>query len=398
MAASENVINAAFLHIEVDEGQFYVRGIAIVGQTKDRTWYLFPKEDQLPSSHPLVEGQINKLRVKHFRNLKVADDKLSPYLSENKKSFVFKGNTLVADLDKSIKETVEQEEEEPEEPKKKKMRTSTPKFKPCIVAKRPLCSDSAPSFEDFLKGVEFIKKLKIPMFDPYQGCSAEWLSNFEKEFRQHASVEDIGYTHLLHLLKTDEAKKWHFKYRFSYTDWSSFKKAFIEYFELFHIKKLFELKASFDVNKQTLQQFATSQMKLWSSFFPTLNQNHLNTAVVSGLSNDFARQLSHYVSSPKDQFLEYCQMLDSWKGMDDSKDEEEEDYDHFFDHTKDKEDEPDNAETQANVQKAKEDAIARAKAEVQKEIDDAVAEVRATAAMEKKTRIEREKAAAIADI
>ena len=86
MSVSDNVIDAAFLHIEVEDGQFYVRGIAIVGQIKDRIWYLFPK-DQLPSSHPLLETHIQKLRVKHFRNLKVADDKLLPYLNEDKKSF-----------------------------------------------------------------------------------------------------------------------------------------------------------------------------------------------------------------------------------------------------------------------------------------------------------------------
>ena len=49
--------------------------------------------------------------------------------------------------------------------------------------------------------------MKIKPFDPYQGGPAYWISNTEKEFRQHVSVEDLGFTYLMHLLKTDDAKK-----------------------------------------------------------------------------------------------------------------------------------------------------------------------------------------------
>ena len=73
---SGKVIENALLHIEVEEDKFFVRGIAEAGNKEDRKWHLFEKEDQLPSSHPLMENQILKLRVVNFRNLSVSKDKL----------------------------------------------------------------------------------------------------------------------------------------------------------------------------------------------------------------------------------------------------------------------------------------------------------------------------------
>ena len=67
-------------------------------------WFLFDSDDQVPSAHPLIESLINKLRVKNYRNLVVSKEKLDPYLSEDKKSFAFKGVPLVADHEKSINE------------------------------------------------------------------------------------------------------------------------------------------------------------------------------------------------------------------------------------------------------------------------------------------------------
>lgn len=63
---AEKVIEDAILHIEVEEeNKIFVRGIAETGN-KDRKWYLFKKDDQLPSAHPLMEKYILKLRVKNF--------------------------------------------------------------------------------------------------------------------------------------------------------------------------------------------------------------------------------------------------------------------------------------------------------------------------------------------
>ena len=106
MSESDKDIDQAFVHIEVENKKFFVRGIAIAGTGKStqRKWYLFAAEDQVPSSYPSIESIVNKLRVKNFRNLLVNKDKLAPYLSQDKKSFEFKGIALLADSEKSINE------------------------------------------------------------------------------------------------------------------------------------------------------------------------------------------------------------------------------------------------------------------------------------------------------
>lgn len=101
---AEKVIDEAILHIEVEDKKFFVRGIAETGNKEDRKWFLFEKDDQLPSAHPLMESQITSLRVKSYRNLSVLKGKLAPYLSEDKKSFEFNGTPLIADHEQSIKE------------------------------------------------------------------------------------------------------------------------------------------------------------------------------------------------------------------------------------------------------------------------------------------------------
>ena len=134
--------------------------------------------------------------------------------------------------------------------------------------------------------------MKLQPFDPFKGCSAQWISTFEKEFGQHDSVEDLGYTHLVHLLKESEARKWHFRYNRSYDSWFKLKKDFVAHFDNFYIKKLSLLKAKFDMERQKLKDFVCDQMKLWSAFFPNLDQTQLNTAMISGLSSEIAHQLS----------------------------------------------------------------------------------------------------------
>ena len=101
---ADKVIEDAVLHIEVEEQNFFVRGIAQPGKKDERKWYLFEKEDQSPSAHPLLKDQILKLRVTNFRNLPISKEKLAPYLTEDKKGFAFKGVPLVADHEKSITE------------------------------------------------------------------------------------------------------------------------------------------------------------------------------------------------------------------------------------------------------------------------------------------------------
>ena len=231
---SESEIFEAIVHVEVEDGGFAVLGIARpVAKGTEPKWFLFAKEDQKPSAHSMIEDKINKLRVKTCRNLPVEKRTLVPYLSEDRKSFAFKGVPLVEDKEKSIHEPVHvSDTEEPVAKKKKTNRTSTPRLKGLIAKSAKTSkqerSESKPSFGDFLKGHELVKKMKIKPFDPYQVGPADWISNFEKEFGQHASVEDLGFTYLLHLLKADDAKKWHFKYRLEYIDWLSFKKDSIQ--------------------------------------------------------------------------------------------------------------------------------------------------------------------------
>ena len=61
----------------------------MAAEKDDLKWFLFQKEHQDPKQHPLVLLEINRLKVKNFRNLPVSKDKLKPYLSENGKSFQF---------------------------------------------------------------------------------------------------------------------------------------------------------------------------------------------------------------------------------------------------------------------------------------------------------------------
>lgn len=65
---------------------------------------MFRKENQDPNEPPLVLAEIKRLKVKQFRNLPLAKDKLKPYLSEDCKSFAFNGSALVADVADSINE------------------------------------------------------------------------------------------------------------------------------------------------------------------------------------------------------------------------------------------------------------------------------------------------------
>ena len=229
-------------------------------------------------------------------------------------------------------------------PKQKKARTSTPKFKPSL-AKRTDQPEAVSSLSEFLKGHQIVKKMKLQPFDPFKGCPAQWISTFEREFCQFASVDDLGYTYLLHLLKASEAKKWHFRYKPVYKSWSKLKNDFISHFDKFYIKKLFLLKSTIDREQQKLKEFVCEQMKLWSSFFPSLSQTELNTAVISGLTTEIASQLASYVSCDKDHFIEYCEMIENWNEMSGG---EEENISEYFD----QEEDDDKAANQANAKAA----------------------------------------------
>lgn len=168
---------------------------------------------------------------------------MATYLSADRKSFEFKGVALIRDSINSIHETDEKEDDAKDPPFRPKAasRTSTPKTK-----KRPLpkalSSQSGPDLNEFLKGHAFVKKLKLVSFDPFKEEATEWISKFETEFSKQSSVEDLGFNNVLHLIKVDEAKKWHFQYRLKYTDWCTFKRDFINHFQQFYVNKLFFLK------------------------------------------------------------------------------------------------------------------------------------------------------------
>ena len=208
----------------------------------------------------------------------------------------------------------------------KRTRTSTPKEKKRPAAKKAKTDapkqvvksveEKPASLNSFLKGFDLVKKMKLSSFDPYEHNSEEWISMFENEFQKQSSVDDTGFTNLLYLLKTEEGKKWHFQYRLNYSSWQECKQAFIKHFSKLYVKKLSELKAVFDFDQGTLMQFAQKQMALWKRFFPCLSQTQLNTAVLSGLTEAIALQLTHYVREDKKQFLDYCSWIDNYDKMD----------------------------------------------------------------------------------
>lgn len=196
--------------------EFVVRAIAILADKDDLKWFLFRKEHQCPSEHPLVLPEIKRLKVKNFRNLGVKGDKLIPYISKDGKSFHFKGAALVEDVEESINESIHLVNDDIEEPAfKKKIRASTPKTCPtakkakkAVVTKVVKSSNEKPtSLNSFLKGYDFVKKMKLSAFDPYERNSEEWISMYENEYQKHSSVEDTGFTNILYLLKTEEGKK-----------------------------------------------------------------------------------------------------------------------------------------------------------------------------------------------
>lgn len=277
--SSEGIIQSALLHIEVIKGrQFRVRAIAIQASNDEIRWFLFPKEHQDPTEHPLLLTEIRRLKVKSYRNLVLKGEKLKPYLSGDCKSFQYKDVALVSDVEESINESINLVEDDFEQPKtKKRTRTSTPKDKlkkSKKVSIKP-ANEKPKSLSNFLQGYEFVKKMKLSAFDPYERDSEEWISNFENEYQKQSSVEDTGFTNILYLLKTEEGKKWHFRYRLEYTNWPHCKRDFILHFSEFYVKKLFQLKMVFDSNKETVQQFAQKQMLLWNRFFPSLSRTCL---------------------------------------------------------------------------------------------------------------------------
>lgn len=221
----EKVIEEAVLHVDVvwtdNEKTFVVRGISSDKDKNNRKWFLFAEEDQVPSAHSNFEADILKLRMKNFRNICVYKEKLAVYLSSDRKSFEFKGIPLVRDSESSITKTEEKADDFKEAPVKRKSvaRSSTPKVEKRVSLKS---SDCKTDLHEFLKGHALVKKMKLVPFDPFKEEATEWISKFESEFGKHASVEDLGFNNVLHLIKIDDAKKWHFQYRIKYTDWNGF--------------------------------------------------------------------------------------------------------------------------------------------------------------------------------
>lgn len=307
----------------IGKGKFAVNGIAKIPEKNQKhEWFLFEEADQDPTQHPLLTDKIMKLRVKHFRNLQVDKDNLKPYLSEDETKFQFKTVDLRLDLENSISEIISNEKDDKDyEPLRKQAQTSTPKHakKTAKTNAKPSTSHqpASASLSDFLKGHEIMKRMKLSAFDPYEGNAEEWISTFEKEFRQFASVNDIGFSKMLHLLKSDEGKKWHFEYRNRYSDWKKCKKRFVVDFNAFYISKLSQVRKMYSEDAEKLNEYADRQTNLWQRFFPSMSQKELNKAVISGLEPKLALQLSHYVGADKKDFLTYCGWVSKWEPQND---------------------------------------------------------------------------------
>lgn len=194
------------MHVEKDNGKFFVRGICQQGKREDRKWYLFAEDDQDPKYHPLMKSQIQRLKIKNFRSFTITKERLKPCLTADEKTFHFKNIPLIADLEKTIEEAQVQSSDEEQETTYKKARTSTSKQKAkrLRTSFKPITQAKGPSFANFLKGHEIIKEMKLKAFDPFKDNAENWISAFEKEFQLHASVEDLGFTNLLHLMESQK--------------------------------------------------------------------------------------------------------------------------------------------------------------------------------------------------
>lgn len=169
---------------------------------------MFDEAHQDPIEHPLLTDKIQKLRVKNYRNMIVEKEKLKPYLTEDATKFQFKGVNLRADSEKSISGIITNENDDDEyEPNPKQARSSKQRKTAAKTVPKKSNKSSNACLSEFLKGHEIMKQMKMPPFDPFLGNAEEWISSFEKEFREYGSVNDIGFSNMLHLLKTDEGKK-----------------------------------------------------------------------------------------------------------------------------------------------------------------------------------------------
>lgn len=92
-------IEYVFIHVEKVSGTLRVQGLR---KEKDKQTFLFKQEDQDLFKHPFVEKEIRGQAIEKYRNVKITGAALNQYFDLMTDKFIFNGNVLEEDLDKSV--------------------------------------------------------------------------------------------------------------------------------------------------------------------------------------------------------------------------------------------------------------------------------------------------------
>ena len=89
-----------YVHVEKISGLLRVQGLR--KDKKDKQTFLFKEEDHDLSKHPAVEKELRGQSVDKYRNVKIAGPALAQYYDALLDEFIFNGQKLKEDLEKSI--------------------------------------------------------------------------------------------------------------------------------------------------------------------------------------------------------------------------------------------------------------------------------------------------------
>lgn len=73
--------------------------VSAVGLTKSGPWFLFKRENQNASQHPLLANHVQKSKCIGFTPVELSGRNLIPYLSGDSSQFSFKGAILESEED-----------------------------------------------------------------------------------------------------------------------------------------------------------------------------------------------------------------------------------------------------------------------------------------------------------
>ena len=95
-----NKLSYVYIHVIKENNVTFVQGLR--RETKDKETFLFKENDQHLDKHPAVESQLRGQNVTNYRNVKITGQALATYYDAATDKFVFNGEVLKEDTERSI--------------------------------------------------------------------------------------------------------------------------------------------------------------------------------------------------------------------------------------------------------------------------------------------------------